>query len=149
MEFSITKEHVWVAAVPDRPGGLAEKLRELRDTGLNLELIVGQRDLPGRALLTISPLRSTKDIKTVEDLGFSRENSMRTIRVVGPNLPGLGAAITACLANADINIRGFTAAVLSDNHVTNIAFDHNEDADQAAGWRHAGRDTQADTTCAS
>ncbi|MHC4984278.1 MAG: hypothetical protein ACYTF6_14070, partial [Planctomycetota bacterium] len=63
MAYQITTEHVWVGAIPDRPDALAERLRILSKGGLDLELILAQRDMPGRALMFVSPLRSPEEIE--------------------------------------------------------------------------------------
>jgi hypothetical protein len=131
MAYQVTLEHVWVGAIPDRPAALGEKLKELALGGINLELIIGRREMPGRALLYISPLRTLDEIKRAERTGLSRENSMRTLRIEGPNRPGLGAKIAGALADAGINIASFTAAALGNLHVTNIGFDHPDDVDRA------------------
>jgi hypothetical protein len=131
MAYEITKEHVWVGAIPDKPGALAEKLRSLSDAGLDFELIISRREMPGRALLFISPLRSLEEIIAAEEAGLAQENSLRTIRITGPNVRGLGARITGALSQAGINMHGYSAAALGDQSVTNIAFDTEADADLA------------------
>ena len=82
MTYEITREHVWVGAIPDRPDALAEKLRMLSDAGLDLELILARREMPGRALLFISPLRSIEEILAVEEVGFSQDDCVRTLRII-------------------------------------------------------------------
>lgn len=131
MAYQVTLEHVWVGAIPDRPAALAEKLRELALGGINLELIIGRREMPGRCLLYISPLRTIDEIRRAEKAGLTRENSIRTVRVEGPNMPGLGAKITQALADAGLNIAGFTAAALGNLHVTSITFDKPDDVTRA------------------
>ena len=131
MTYQIMKEHIWVGAIPDRPDALAEKLRTLSAAGLDLELILARREMPGRALLFISPLRTLEEILAAEDAGLAQEHSVQTIRITGPNRPGLGAQITSALSQAGLNIRAYSAAALGNRHVTNVAFDSEEDADRA------------------
>ena len=131
MTYQIAKEHVWVGAISDRPDALAEKLRTLGAAGLDLELILARREMPGRALLFISPLRTLEEILVAEDAGLAQEHSVQTIRITGPNTPGLGARITSALSQAGLDIRAYSAVALGDQHVTNVAFDSEEDADRA------------------
>ena len=131
MAYEITKQHVWAGAIPDKPGALAEMLRLLGAAGLDLELILTRREMPGRALLFISPLRSLEEIIAAEEAGLSQENSLPTIRITGPNVSGLGARITGTLSEAGVSMQGYSAAALGDQSVTNVAFDTEEDADRA------------------
>jgi hypothetical protein len=131
MTYRITKEHVWVGAIPDRADALAEKLRALRDGGLNLELILARRAGAGHGLLFVAPLRTLEEITAVETAGLVRSATMKTIRIEGPNVAGLGAKITTALAEAGLNIREYAAAALGDRCVTNIAFDNDAEGDRA------------------
>lgn len=131
MGFRISKEHVWVGVIADRADALADKLRQLREGGLNLELIISRREQPGRALLFVSPLRTVEEIDYAEKVGLSRSGSFLALRIQGPNEPGLGARIAGTLGEAGLNMRGFTAAALGDLQVTNIAFDQRAMADRA------------------
>ena len=131
MAYQIIEEHVWVGAIPDRPGSLAGELSTLADAGLDFELVISQREMPGRALLFISPLRTLEEIIAAEDAGLSKENALRAIRIIGPNTPGLGARITRLLAEDGINLHSFSGASLRDQMVVDIAFDNDEDADKA------------------
>lgn len=131
MSYRITKEHVWVCSIPDRADGLAEKLRTLSEGGVDLELIVTRRDLPGTGLMFVSPLRTVEEIEMAEKVGLSRSDSFMAVRIAGPNAQGVGAKITTAVAHAGISIRGLTAAAIGDKSVTSIAFDSNQDADKA------------------
>ena len=48
MSYSITKVDVWAGTIDDRPGGLAEKLEALANSGASLEFVIARR-APGRA----------------------------------------------------------------------------------------------------
>ncbi len=131
MSYRITKEHVWVGPVDDRPGALAEKLHDLAEGGLNLELIISRRDWSGVGLLFVSPLRTLDELEVAAQAGLSQEKSIRTIRIEGPNAKGLGSRIAGAIADAGLNMRGFSAAALGEQSVTNIAFDNDADGDRA------------------
>ncbi len=131
MTHQITKEHVFVAAIPDRPGALAEKLAALRDGGLSLEFIILRREQAGRQLMFISPLRTVEEIEVAKSAGLSKAEGLHSLRVAGPDQPGLGAKIAQALAGANVNIRGLSAAAFAGQQVTNLAFDTDDDAIRA------------------
>ena len=131
MTHQITKEHVFVAAIADRPGALAEKLAALRDGGLNLEFIILRREQAGRQLMFISPMRTVEEIEVAKSAGLSKAEGLHSLRVAGPNEPGLGAKIAEALAKANVNIRGLSAAAFAGQQVTNLAFDTADDAIRA------------------
>lgn len=130
MSYKVTKENVWVAVIDDRPGALYEKLNALSAGGADLELIITRRERKDRALMFISPLRTPEAIQAAQKAGFSIADSLRNLRIAGPNAPGLGARITGALAQAGISMRGYSAASLGELSVTNITYD--SDADQEA-----------------
>jgi len=131
MAYRITKEYVCGSAIKDRPDALAEKLRALAEGGLDLEMIVSRRDQAGWALMFVSPLRTLEEIELAEQAGLGKEGTMQTLRIQGPNVPGFGARITTALAKAGINLRGYWAAAIGGQCVTNIAFDSDEDQAKA------------------
>ena len=130
MIYRITKEYVWFGSIPDHPGALAEKLRALSVGNLNLDLILSRREAPGRAVLFVSPLRTLEELDIAAKAGFGKKDSFLTLRIAGPNTPGLGAKVTGALAEAGINIRSYTGAALGDQHVTCIMFDSQADVDR-------------------
>ncbi len=130
-QYRISKEHVWGGTIPDRAGALAEKLLALAAGGLNLELIIGRRDWAGQGLMFISPLRTMEEIEVAERAGLARKENAITLRIEGPNVKGLAAKITGALAAAEINVRGYSAAALGEQSVTNIAFDNAAESDRA------------------
>lgn len=131
MSYRITKEHVWVGAIPDQADALAQRLRALRDAGLNLELILGRQTGPGEGLMFIAPLRTMAEIDAAEGAGLARSESLRTIRIEGPNARGVGARISTALSEAGLNVREYAAAAVGDKCVTHIAFDTDRDSDRA------------------
>ena len=131
MSYEVTKEYVWVGAIPDRPHELAEKLNTLKKAGLNLELIVARREMPGRALLFVSPLRNLEEFEIAENAGLAIQEDVRAIRVTGPDASGIGARIAGAISGANLNMRGFTATSLGDRMMVVVAFDNEADADDA------------------
>jgi predicted amino acid-binding ACT domain protein len=48
---------------------------------------------------------------------------MHTVRVEGQDKPGQGAKIAAALAEAGVNLRGFSAAAIGKKFVAHVAAD--------------------------
>jgi hypothetical protein len=130
MPYSIRKVDVWVAEIDDRPGGLAEKLEALAKAGANLEFIISRRapDKPGKGVVFLTPIRGTKQTRAATEAGFGTTDSLHSLRVEGPDRPGLGIKMTGALADAGINLRGLSAAALGRKSVCYFAFDSAVDA---------------------
>mgnify|MGYP002476515542 CR=1 FL=1 len=64
--------------------------------------------------------------------GFEKTKSLYSLRVEGPDQPGLGAKITQKLAHVGINLRGLSAAAIGQRCVVHLAFDSADDAHEAA-----------------
>ncbi len=131
MAYRIRKEHVWVGAVEDRPGALAEKLDALSRGGLNLEMIIARVEWSGRGMMFVSPLRTMEEIEVAELAGLQRADSELTLRIEGPNAKGLGAKITKILSDAKLSVIGYSAVALGPDSVTNVAFERDEDVERA------------------
>lgn len=130
MDFKITKEYVWVGAIPDKSGAMAERLRALHEGGLDLEFILGQRDWSGSGMLFVSPLRTEEEIEVAQRAGLPIRDSFLALRVDAPNVPGIAARMATALAEAGLNLRGYTAAAFGERCVTSIAFDNRDDVDK-------------------
>ena len=134
MAYEIRNVDVWVATIVDRPGGLAEKLASLADAGANLEFTISRRapEKPGKGVVFLAPLRGAAQARAAKKTGFSKAKSLRSLRLEGPNRPGLAAELTQRVADAGINLRGFSAASLGRRCVFYFAFDNSADANRAA-----------------
>ena len=133
MAYSIRKVDVWAAEIDDRPGGLAEKLEALAKAGASLEFIISRRTPgnPGKGVVFLTPIKGTKQQRVASEAGLNTTNSLHSVRVEGPDRPGLGIKMTRALADAAINMRGISAAALGRRSVSYFAFDNAEDADNA------------------
>jgi hypothetical protein len=133
MAYTIKKVDVWAGEIPDRPGGLADKLAGLGDAGANLEFIVSRRapDKPGTGVVFLTSIKGAKQKKAAQEGGLATTDSLHSVRVEGPDRPGLGTKMTRALADAGINLRGVSAAALGRRAVTYFAFDSAADADTA------------------
>jgi hypothetical protein len=133
MKLDINRVDVWVAAIEDRPGGLTEKLRGLAHAGANLEFLLARRapEQPGEAVVFAAPIKGAKQTRAAQELGFHKSNSLHGIRVMAADKPGLGLALTQSLADAGINLRGFSGIAVGKKAVFYIAFDTSADVDKA------------------
>jgi hypothetical protein len=134
MAYTISKVSVWAGTIKDRPGGLAEKLTALSRARANLEFVIARRapDKPGRGVLFLAPLKNAAQTRAARKAGLKRAEKMYSLRVAGPDRPGLGTKITRALAEAGINMRGLSAAALNRRSVVYFAFDKRTDANRAA-----------------
>jgi hypothetical protein len=133
MKLEIAKQTVWSAAIGDEPGGLASKLRPLADAGVDLEFMIARRssESRGTAVVFLTPITGSKQVRAAKAAGFQKAESLHGLRVEGRNQPGLGAMITEAVAAANINMRGFSAAVIGQRYVMNLSFDSESDCNKA------------------
>jgi hypothetical protein len=133
MDLLVERVDVWAATIQDRPGGLAEVLATLRDAGADLQFIIARRapDQPGKGVVFVTPLQSDKEIRAAAQVGFNVAQTLHSVRVMGPDRPGIAADLTQKLADGGINLRGFSASVIGKQFVAHMAVDSRDDADKA------------------
>lgn len=133
MAYSVKKVDVWAGEIADRPGGLASTLAAMNNAGANIEFIVARRapDKPGTGVVFVTPIKGAKQKAAAQQAGLATSASLHSVRIEGPDRPGLGAKMTDALAAADINVRGLSAAALGRRAVSYLAFDSAADADTA------------------
>ena len=133
MKLSISRTDTWGAIIDDRPGGLADKLAALAEAGANLELIIARRapEQRGSGVVFVAPLKGAKQVKAAEAAGFQKAESLHSLRIEGADKPGMGAKLSRALAEANINLRGLSAAALGKRHITHLALDTAKDAAKA------------------
>ncbi|UCG33206.1 MAG: hypothetical protein JSU68_00965 [Phycisphaerales bacterium] len=134
MTYQIDKEEVWVGAVEDRPGGLAERLEVLSRAGVNLEFMIAMRtlDTPGAGGFFMTPLSAEDAILAAEKSGLSRWTTAHGLRIEGPDRRELGADIARAVALAGVSMRGASAAKIGEQVVFHLAFDSTSDTNKAA-----------------
>ena len=125
MALKVDKVDVWAGSIDDQPGGLAGVLSALSDAGANLEFVIARRspDKPGTGVVFLAPLKGAKQLAAAKKLKLKKATSMGSVRVEAPDKPGIGAQITAALAEGGINLRGFSAASIGKRCVAYFAFD--------------------------
>ncbi len=133
MAFKITRVDVWAGEIEDRPGGLTKKLEAVMQAGANLDFVIARRqpDKPGTGVVFLAPLYGPEQAGAAEDAGLKKATGLHSIRIEGPDRPGLGAGITKTISGAGLNIRGFSAAAIGERCVFYIAFENDADAVRA------------------
>ena len=125
MALKVSKVDVWVGGLKDRPGALAKKLRALADAGAELEFLIARRapEKTGTGVVFLTPFKGAKQLAAAKKAGLRRTKSLNSVRVEGPDKPGLGAKLTEALAAKGINLRGLSAAVIGKRFVMHLALD--------------------------
>jgi len=132
MDLFVERVDVWAATIEDKPGGLADVLAVLRDAGANLQSVIGRRaqDQPGKGVLFVTPLQSDRQIRAASEVGFNVTHTLHSVRVLGRDRPGIAAELTQRLADAGINLRGFSASVIGNQFIAYVAVDSLQEANQ-------------------
>jgi hypothetical protein len=133
MDIFVERADVWAATIPDKPGGLAEVLSALRDQGADLQFIIARRtpEKTGTGVVFLTPLQGDRELSAAAQLGFNVSHSLHSVRAMGRDRPGVAAELALKLADAGINLRGFSASVVGTQFVAYVAFDSMEDANRA------------------
>jgi len=133
MSLTVQRVDVWAATIEDQPGGLAEKLAVLAEAGADLAFVIARRtlDKPGAGVVFVTPLRGDAETAAAAKTGFAVADSLHSVRIEGDNKPGIGAQLTKKLADAGINLRGLSAAVIGDRFIMYLALDTGDDANKA------------------
>jgi hypothetical protein len=133
MGLTVERVDVWAASIEDQPGGLAKKLAPLAAAGADLEFAIARRapDRPGTGVVFVTPLRGEAQVAAGAEAGFAVAESLHSVRIEGDNKPGIGARLTATLADAGINLRGLSAAVIGVRFIMYLALDTVAEAENA------------------
>lgn len=129
MDLLVEREDVWAASVDDKPGALAAKLSALDDAGADLGFIIVRRapEKPGTGVAFVTPLRGDREVRAATAAGFAVTSSLHSVRVEGPDEPGVAATLAKAIGDAGINMRGFSGAVLGTRFVAHVGVDSAED----------------------
>jgi hypothetical protein len=133
MDLLVEREDVWAASVDDKPGALAAKLSALDDAGADLGFIIVRRapEKPGTGVAFVTPLRGDREVRAATAAGFAVTSSLHSVRVEGPDEPGVAATLAKAIGDAGINMRGFSGAVLGTRFVAHVGVDSAEDQEAA------------------
>ena len=140
MSLTVERVDVWAATIEDQPGGLAKKLAPLAEAGADLEFAIARRapDKPGTGVVFVTPLRGDAETAAAAKAGFAVADSLHSVRIEGDNKPGIGAQLTKMLADAGLNLRGLSAAVIGDRFIMYLALDTGDDAEKAMSLLREG-----------
>jgi len=129
VDLLVEREDVWAASVDDKPGALAAKLSALDDAGADLGFIIVRRapEKPGTGVAFVTPLRGDREVRAATAAGFAVTSSLHSVRVEGPDEPGVAATLARAIGDAGINMRGFSGAVLGTRFVAHVGVDSAED----------------------
>jgi len=133
MDLLVERVDVWAATIDDKPGGLAMLLDALRSAGADLQFIIARRapDKPGTGVVFVTPLQNDRETRVAAQVGFNVAQSLHSVRVLGQDRPGVAAELTQKLADAGINLRGFSASVIGTRFSAYLAVDSLGDANKA------------------
>jgi len=130
MKVDVSRVDVWAASIEDRPGGLAEKLDVLAQADVDLEFIIARRSssTPEHGVVFVTPIKGPRQVRAARKVGFEKTKSIHAIRVATGNKPGFSAELTKKLAEAGINLRGFSGATIANRAAIYLGFDSDADA---------------------
>ena len=133
MSLTITKVDVWAAEIDDTPGGLAKLLVALAGAGADLECVIARRDptKTGKGIAFLTPLKGASARKAAKSEGLGPAQKLATLKVEGDDAPGIGGRITSTVAEAGVNLRGLSSAVIARKFVAYLGFDSSADAAKA------------------
>src|SRR3954471_20437104 len=122
MPLNVSAQIVWAGDIPDQPGGLAEKLQALAASGANLEFVIARRrpEEPGKGVVFISPVKGKRAEDAATGSGLSKAVDLPTLRIEGPDQPGIGDRMLRAISDLEINLRGVSAAAINGKFVTYI-----------------------------
>ena len=135
LDTLVERVDVWSASIADKTGGLSWLLKGLDEAGADFNFIIARRspENPGSGVVFVTPIIGDREIKAASTLGFSLTRSVAALRFEADDKPGASARLTAMIADAGINIRGLSVAVIGTRFVAYIGFDSSEDAERAVG----------------
>ncbi len=132
MSYAVKAVEVWAGDVRNKPGMLARILEALTQAGAELEFIVARRLTENTSRVFVAPLKGKKQRQAADAVGLVPAVGMHSLRIEGPDRGGLGAGICRAVADAGLNIRGFSAAAFGKKMVNYLAFSSEAEV-QAAG----------------
>jgi hypothetical protein len=125
---------IWSSKIEDKPGGLAKVLSALGNAGASLDCVIARRDSakPGTGVVFLTPVKGAAARKSAQSEGVAPAKNIATLKVEGDDAAGLGGRVATAIADAGINLRGVSAAVIGRKFVAYLGFDSAADATKAA-----------------
>lgn len=131
MAYEISKVDVWAADIANQAGTLARLLEQLSGAGANLEFMIARKVDEGTSRVFVAPIKGAKIQKAATAAGLSKAAGLYSLRIEGPNKPGLGARLTSAIGEKGINLRGASAAGLGKSAVFYFAVNSEQDLKSA------------------
>jgi len=133
MDLIVEGMEVWAAPIMEGPGSLATMLAGLKEAGADLELVIARRtpEEPEAGVVFITPLRGDREIAAATDLGFNVTRSVSSLRVVGPDRPGIAAELAQKLAERGIPLLGLSVAVIGPSFVLHARLESMAEVERA------------------
>lgn len=133
MDLVVEGVEVWAAPIEEGAGSLAKMLGGLSEAGADLELVIARRtpEGPSAGVVFVTPLQGDREIAAATDLGFNLARSVASLRVVGPDRPGIAAELTQRLADEGINLLGLSVGVIGPSFVMHARLEDMAEVEQA------------------
>jgi hypothetical protein len=133
VEYEIRRVEVWSGEVRDRRGALADILKIVREAGADLDFVIARPSpvKPATGIVYLAPLEGETQIKAAQDAGLHPSSHIASLRVEGPDRRGVGEQITRAIAEAEINVSGFTGGRMGDRCVIYIRFEREDELARA------------------
>jgi len=133
MALKVTKVEVWAGDLRDVPGGLADVLEQVAKGGESIDFLIARRTdkHAGVGKVFLTPVTTPKAKDAAGRAALRRAVKLSTLRVEGTDAKGMGSKMTRAMADAGVNVKGVSAAVIGNKFVAYIGFDSEEDADSA------------------
>jgi hypothetical protein len=131
MKLSVSRAVIWAASIEDRPGALAEKLEGLGEANLDFILARRAAEAPGQGVVFVAPLKGRAQVNAASQAGFLKTEMLHALCVEGTNQAGFGGRMARAIADAGINLRGFSATASGSRFLAYLAFDDPEQVTKA------------------
>ena len=133
MNYAVDRVEVWAGEIRDRRGALADMLKVVLEAGANLDFIIARPSpvKPATGILYLAPLEGEAQLKAAQDAGLHPSSHIAALRVEGPDRPGLAERIARTIADAGINVSGFTGGRMADRCVMYIRFERADELEKA------------------
>jgi hypothetical protein len=134
MALKVTRVDIWAASIEDQPGAVAAKLAALAQAGANLRFALARRapETPGAGVIFLTPLKGAAQLRAAKAAGFDKVNRVHSVRIEAADKPGLAAWVARQVAEAGVNLRGFSAAGIGKKAVIYLGLDSADDAKKVA-----------------
>ncbi len=131
MSYSINKVEVWAADIPNRAGTLSRVLDGVSSAGAQLEFMIARKMNDATSRVFVAPIKGAKRVKAASGVGLKRAAGLLSLRIEGPDRPGLGSKITNAVAQQGVNLRGASAAAVGKKAVFYLAVESEQDLKEA------------------